>query len=248
MSSHSKDRYGLVGKSLSHSFSKAFFEKMFQSEAINAQYDNFEFLDANTIRSELAKVENLKGFNVTIPYKTAIISQLDGIDEVAQQIGAVNTVKITENKWIGYNTDAFGFHQMIKPFLRNVHERALILGTGGASKAVSYVLNQLGIDVCYLTRKPSTKNQFSYNTANEQMMNAFKLIVNTTPIGMYPQINEMPSIPTKHLGKDHLVIDLIYNPEQTKLLEAAANQGADVLNGFSMLKHQALKAWEIWNS
>lgn len=248
MSSHSKDSYGLVGKSLSHSFSKAFFEKKFQSEALNAQYDNFEFLDANSIRSELTKVENLKGFNVTIPYKTAIISQLDGLDEIAQQIGAVNTVKITENKWIGYNTDAFGFHQMIKPFLRNVHERALILGTGGASKAVAYVLNQLGIDVCYLTRNPSAKNQFSYNAANEQMMNAFKLIVNTTPIGMYPQINEMPAIPTKHLGKEHLVIDLIYNPEQTKLLEAAANQGADVLNGFAMLKHQALKAWEIWNS
>jgi shikimate dehydrogenase len=239
--------YGLVGKSLGHSFSKRFFSEKFAEESIAAEYRNFELSAIHEI-GQVFETPNLKGLNVTIPYKTEVMDYLDEIDELALRIGAVNTIAFRNGKKIGFNTDAYGFQQSIKPFLRNVHERALILGTGGASKAVAYVLENLGIDVAYLTRNPIAPNQFSYNEANDFMMKAFKLIVNTTPLGTSPKIDEMPPIPTEFFTPDHLVVDLIYNPEKTMLLSQAEKEGADVLNGYSMLQHQALKAWELFNA
>jgi len=239
--------YGLVGKSLGHSFSQKFFSDKFAKERIDAEYNNYEIPSINQIK-EVFEIENLKGLNVTIPYKSEVCDYLDEVDDLALQIGAVNTIALRNGKKIGYNTDAYGFQQSIKPFLRNVHERALILGTGGASKAVAHVLVNLGIDVAFLTRTPVDANHFKYDQANDYMMKAFKLIVNTTPLGTFPSINEMPAVPTEYFTPEHLVVDLIYNPEKTLLLKCAEKGGADILNGYSMLQHQALKAWEHFNS
>lgn len=242
------EQFGLIGKSLGHSFSQQFFERKFNTEGIKASYQNFELDTMNDFPKLIQNHPELKGLNVTVPYKTEIIPFLDELNDQAKAIGAVNTVKFEDERLIGYNTDAYGFQQSIKPFLRNVHERALILGTGGASKAVAYVLRNLGIEVLYLSRIPNRDNQFSYEDANELMVDAFKLIVNCTPLGTAPNVDEIPNFPIQLVSKEHLVIDLIYNPEQTKLLRIAKEQGADTLNGLSMLQHQALKAWEIWNA
>ena len=240
--------YGLIGKKLAHSFSKSFFEDKFKKENVPASYSNFELATILDFDILIKKNQDLKGLNVTIPYKTEIIPYLDELDEIAKAIGAVNTIAFKDGRLIGYNTDAYGFQQSIKPFLRNIHERALILGTGGASKAVEYVLKNLGIDVCFLSREPSESNQFSYDEVNENMFKAFKLIVNCTPLGTFPNVNEKPPLVTHFFTSDHLLIDLIYNPNETKLMKEAAVRGAETLNGYSMLQHQALKAWEIWNS
>lgn len=239
--------YGLIGEKLGHSFSKQFFEEKFAKENIQASYENFELTSIKEFPKLSESSKHFGGLNVTIPYKEVVIPFLDGLDEVAHQIGAVNTISFEDGKLIGYNTDAYGFHASIKPFLRNVHERALILGTGGASKAVAYVLEGLGINVCYLSRSAIQENMFSYEEANENMFKAFKLIINTTPLGMYPNVNDYPPIPTTYFTNDHLVVDLIYNPSETELMRLAKEQGAETINGLGMLKHQALKAWEIWN-
>lgn len=238
--------YGLIGKSLGHSFSKTYFTKKFQVEERKDRYENFELDTINEFPALIKKFPDLRGLNVTIPYKEAVIPFLDEVDDEAKAIGAVNTIKIEDGKLIGYNTDAFGFKQSIKPFLRNIHEKALILGTGGASKAVAFTLENIGIDVSFLTRNPKAINHFSYDQCNEIMMNAFKLIVNCTPLGTHPKTDEMPPIPTSYFTSDHLVIDLIYNPAETKLLRLAKNQGADILNGETMLREQAERAWKIW--
>ncbi len=243
------ERYGLIGNRLDYSFSKTFFTEKFQKDAIQASYENVELHNEDEVAQFLQNdIGVFQGLNVTIPYKRTVIPYLDQLSSEAQEIGAVNTIVIKDGKLIGHNTDAYGFQKSIKPFLRNVHERALLLGTGGASKAVEYVLSNLGIDVYYLSRTPEGDRQFSYDQANEIMMNSFKLIVNCTPLGTYPNLEEQPSIPIEFVGEDHLVIDLIYNPEQTKLLRIAKAHGADTMNGLSMLQHQALKAWEIWQS
>lgn len=243
------ERYGLLGKRLDYSFSKTFFTENFQKEGIQATYENIELRDEDEVAQFFQNdVRAFKGLNVTIPYKRTVIPYLDELSSEAEAISAVNTIVIKDGKLIGYNTDAYGFQKSIKPFLRNVHERALILGTGGASKAVEYVLKNLGIDVFYLSRTPKGDRQFSYEQANEIMMNSFKLIINCTPLGTHPNITEQPNIPVEHVSEDHLVIDLIYNPEETQLLSKAKAQGADTMNGLSMLQHQALKAWEIWQS
>ncbi|HLU86456.1 MAG TPA: shikimate dehydrogenase [Taishania sp.] len=238
-------KYGLIGKTLKHSFSKSFFTEYFQSNSINSVYENIELDTIADFRSLLS--QEYCGFNVTIPYKETIIPYLDNLSEEAKTIGAVNCIKVLNGKTTGYNTDAFGFHQSIKPFLTNKHERAIIIGTGGASKAIFYVLKNLGIDCIFISRTPAQENQFGYDEINNHMLNACKLIVNCTPIGMYPNNNEVIQLPFEFLTPDHLVVDLIYNPEKTKLLEFAQQHGAQILNGESMLKQQALKAWEIWN-
>lgn len=236
-------KFGLIGKSLGHSFSKEFFTNYFQERQIDAIYENIE-LDSI---EDFEKVKSdFNGFNVTIPYKEAVIPFLDDLDPVAQNIGAVNTIKRIGDRFIGYNTDAFGFHQSIKPFLTNKHERALILGTGGASKAVAYVLEELGIDVFYISRKPVGERQYSWGEINDQMIRSCKLIVNCTPLGMYPKVEQCPEIPFKELTSDHLVVDLIYNPEKTRFLQSAEENGASILNGGSMLKEQALRSYSIW--
>jgi shikimate dehydrogenase len=238
--------FGLLGKSLKHSFSPDFFKSYFQEHEINAQYHLFEIENIQ----EVEKIYSLNpsGFNVTVPYKEEIIPYLDELDESAKVIGAVNVVAFDNGKKIGYNTDAYGFHQSIKPFLTFHHERALIFGTGGASKAVAHVFKSIGLDVIFVSRNPNDElNQFQYSDVNEVMIAACKVIVNCTPVGMYPTIEESISIPFQALTCDHLVIDLIYNPPLTKFLSKAQESGATILNGSSMLREQALKSWEIWN-
>jgi shikimate dehydrogenase len=238
--------YGLIGKSLIHSFSKDFFTTFFEKEGLDAKYLNYELANIAEIRA-LFKKETLSGLNVTIPYKTDILPFLDEVSPEAAEIGAVNTVVFKNGKTIGYNTDAFGFHQSVKPFLTFHHERALILGTGGASKAVAYVLKNLGIDVLYISRNPKAENEFAYSEINKYMLDACKLIINCTPIGTFPNVDECPDFPFEYLSEDHLVVDLIYNPEKTKFLQKSEENGATILNGKAMLEQQALKAFALWD-
>ena len=240
--------FGLIGKSLSHSFSRSYFEKKFIENELNDHfYKNFE-LETIEQFSNALKTQNLKGLNVTNPYKESIIPFLDELSIEAQEIGAVNCINIVNGKTIGYNTDAYGFGQSIKPFLDTTHGRALILGTGGASKAVAYALKKIGVEVFFATssNKKNT-NTFFYDEINEGMMSAFKLIINTTPLGLYPNINEAPALPYHLFTDKHLAYDLIYNPEQTLFLKQAKEKGAVTINGLSMLHLQAQKSWEIWN-
>jgi shikimate dehydrogenase len=239
--------YGLIGKTLSHSFSKTFFTDFFEKKSIIGTFSNFELESIEDIK-KLFNSNNLSGLNVTIPYKENVIPYLDELSEEANYIGAVNVIQFKNGKKIGHNSDAFGFHQSIKPFLTNLHERALIIGTGGASKAVEYVFKSLGIDVIKISRNPKGEKQFSYEEINNHMLNACKVIVNCTPVGTYPNIEDVIPFPFEHLTKDHLVVDLIYNPKKTKFLQLSESNGATILNGESMLHQQALKAWEIWNS
>ena len=238
-------QFGLIGKTLDHSFSKTFFKDYFEKHNIDAEYNNYPLENIEAIQN-VFKIHQLKGLNVTIPYKESILPFLDKISPEAKEIGAVNVIKVINGEKIGFNTDAYGFHQSIKPFLTNKHERALILGTGGASKAVASVFKSLGINVVYISRNPIGENQFGYDEINDHMLNACKVIVNCTPIGTSPNIDDYISIPFEELTEHHLVIDLIYNPEKTKFLELAEKNGATILNGYSMLQQQALKAWEIW--
>jgi shikimate dehydrogenase len=246
--------FGLIGKSLVHSFSKDYFNKKFKTDNIDALYSNFEIDNISGLR-DLFLTHNLFGLNVTIPFKQKVISQLDSLDEISQQIDAVNTIKpfFKNNKLIflkGYNTDVYGFQQMVKPYLKSHHTKALILGTGGASKAVAYVLNAFNIGVNFISRNnfPSLNNYFTWDQLNSHMVAGHYLIINTTPVGMYPGVDHEIKISYDNLTSKHLVIDLIYNPEQTIFLKKALLKNAQILNGYQMLVHQALKAWNIWES
>jgi shikimate dehydrogenase len=239
-------QYGLIGKSLSHSFSPLFFKQFFEINNISAEYKKYEIQSIEEVKELLS--QKIGGYNVTIPYKESILPFLDEIDPIAKEIGAVNTIVFKNNKSIGYNSDAFGFKQSIKPFLTNKHDSALIFGTGGAAKAVAFVLKEIGIKVLYVSRQASgIKNHFAYTDVNENMISACKLLVNCTPLGMFPQTKTSVDIPFEALGKEHLVIDLIYNPEKTLFLERAQKQQATILNGACMLKEQAMESWRLWN-
>lgn len=241
--------YGLIGKNLSHSFSKQYFQKKFTDLGLDyLEYTNFELEDISELKNLLAKNPFLRGFNVTIPYKESIIPLLDELSPEARGIAAVNCVKITDGKLIGHNTDAYGFASSIKPFLEPQHSRALVLGTGGASKAVVYVLKLLNVEVFYASTTKKRQGTFSYDTLNERLFNACKFIINTTPVGMFPNVDECPNIPYECISAQHLVYDLIYNPEETLFLKKAKERGATTINGLSMLHLQAEKSWEIWNS
>ncbi len=237
-------KYGLIGRSLGHSFSRRFFTSYFEKEGIDASYENIELQEIGEVPAVLQA--GYAGLNVTIPYKEAIIPYLDELSEEAEKIGAVNVVAFNGEKTIGYNTDAYGFHQSVKPFLTNKHERAIVLGTGGASKAVIYALRSIGIDVVRVSRQAG-EGIFTYSDVNEHMLRACKLVVNCTPLGTFPDVEACPDIPYSYFTDEHLAVDLVYNPAKTKFLEMAEQRGAMVLNGESMLKLQALKAWEIWN-
>jgi shikimate dehydrogenase len=254
--------FGLIGYPLTHSFSKKYFTEKFEKEQIkDSDYRLFPIEHISQFPILLAKYASLRGLNVTIPYKESVLPLLDELDPVAKAVGAVNCIKLVAGKGnqlatlTGYNTDVYGFKQSIKPFLEQHHERALILGTGGASKAVAYVLNAIGIDCYFVTRnkeknnlpKDSTK-VFSYDELNENILNAFKLIVNTTPVGMFPNINDSPAIPYEFVQDTHLLYDLVYNPTETEFLKKGKEKGATTINGLSMLHLQADEAWRIWNS
>ena len=239
--------YGLIGKSLSHSFSKKYFTEKFDNQGlIDSEYINIEI---ETIEEFVEKVKELnpQGLNVTIPYKKAILPFLDDLDEVAEIIGAVNTIVFKNGKLKGYNTDAFGFHQSIKPFFKSQHERALILGTGGASKAVEYVLKQYGVEVMFASRNDSKNNVLNWNDINENVIKHHLLIINCTPLGMFPNIASKPVIPYSALTERHLLVDLVYNPDETLFLKLGKEYGAKVINGLTMLQQQAEKSWSLWN-
>jgi shikimate dehydrogenase len=245
--------FGLIGKSLSHSFSKSYLEEKFIKEnKSDFLYSNFD-LDNLESFSEIILKHRLSGLNVTKPYKESIIPFLHELDITASEIGAVNCIKITWKNDVpylkGYNTDYYGFAQSIKPFLEPIHQKALILGTGGASKAIAYSLKNVGVDFYYVTTgQKKGVNYFHYSELNEYVLSAFKLIVNCTPLGMFPKIDLCPEIPFKYTTEDHLLYDLIYNPEETLFLKKGKAQGAVTVNGLNMLKLQADKAWEIWHS
>lgn len=240
--------YGLIGKSLSHSFSKKYFTEKFDGLGLtDSEYINIEI---ETIEEFIEKLKELKprGLNVTIPYKEEIIPYLDELDEVAEEIGAVNTIVFKNGKLKGYNTDAFGFHQSIKPFFKSQHERALILGTGGASKAIDYVLKQYGVDVLFASRSETNANILNWNEVNENVIKQHLLIINCTPLGMYPDVDIKPEIPYSALTDKHLLVDLVYNPEETLFLKLGKENEAKGINGLTMLKQQAEKSWRLWNA
>lgn len=243
-------QFGIIGKPLSHSFSKSYFENKFRELGLNGySYDLFEISSIEVIKTMLSEHKYLKGFNVTIPYKESIISFLDELAGDAKEISAVNCVKIIDGKLIGYNTDYYGFSQSIKPFLDTNHQRALILGTGGASKAVAYALKKVGVEIYFVTSSANkkTNNTFFYSELNEHVMKAFKLVVNTTPLGTFPNVEEAPALPYHLFTEQHLAYDLVYNPAETVFLKRAKEKGSIVVNGLSMLQLQAEKSWEIWN-
>lgn len=243
-------QYGLIGHPLSHSFSKKYFTEKFKKENIlDSSYELFDIDDINQFPNILNK-PNLKGLNITIPYKESILKFLTEIDEIANEIGAVNTVKISNNGSTikGYNTDAYGFKKSLKPFLDINHERALILGTGGASKTIKYVLNKLNINCLLVSRNPKNEDEIAYDDVNEYVIKHHRLIINSTPIGMFPHSENYPQISYENLTPKHLLYDLIYNPLETQFLIKGKQKGCITLNGMEMLKLQAEKSWEIWNS
>ncbi len=242
--------FGLIGFPLSHSFSKNYFNQKFESEGINARYLNFELPDIGDLMEVVAEYPNLCGLNVTIPYKEQVIPYLDSMDADAQKIGAVNVIKfIRENdklKFKGYNSDIIGFMDSIHPLLTPERKKALVLGTGGAAKAVFQGLINLGLEPVYVSRKPR-KGALTYSDLTPEIIASHTVIVNTTPLGMYPHVDECPDIPYDLLTPDHLCYDVIYNPEVTLFMKKAAEHGAETKNGLEMLLLQAFAAWRIWN-
>ena len=245
-----KIKFGIVGKNISYSFSKNYFTEKFKKlNLTNCSYINFDIPEIEEFPFLLYhKKDEFKGLNVTIPYKESILKYLDEIDPIAKKIGAVNTIKITQDELlIGYNTDTIGFVNSLKPLLQKQHTKALILGTGGASKAIQYSLNQLDITYEIVSRTPSEKT-ISYQDITQNLLDEHFLIINCTPLGTFPSIDNAPEIPYKFLTDKHLLYDLIYNPSETKFLKEGKKHGATIKNGLEMLEIQAEKSWEIWNS
>lgn len=242
--------FGLIGEKLSHSFSQGYFtDKFAQLGLTDHHYMNYELTSIEELPDLIKRIKPL-GLNVTIPYKEEVLKYVDSLSKEAIEVGAVNTLQINYLKdgfeVVGHNTDVFGFHQSIKPFFAGHHERALILGTGGASKAVAHLLKELGVNLTFVSRNPK-EGQLSYEDINEYVIAAHLMIVNTTPVGMHPNENQKVNIPYQHLTDKHFLVDLIYNPEETIFLKEGKAKGAKVLNGLTMLHQQAEKAWEIWN-
>lgn len=242
--------YGLIGKSLHHSFSRRYFSEKFRSENLtDSQYKNFEIKAFGEEISQLKKNPELKGLNVTIPYKTEIIPFLDEISIECREINACNCIKIVDGKWFGYNTDVMGFEKSFTPFLKPFQSKALILGTGGASKAVAFVLKKLNIQFLKVSRKQdgSDSSVISYQDISQKTMQEFQIVINTTPLGTFPNVNECPDLPYKNITNNHYFFDLIYNPSKTLFLSLAEKQGAFIENGDKMLMIQAEESWRIWN-
>lgn len=240
-------KFGLLGKDISYSFSKRFFSDYFHKNNIRASYINFDETEMPDLSDLISKHPGLEGFNVTTPYKEAIIPFLDELDDSAKRIKAVNTVKIVNRKLIGYNTDSYGFIRSIFPLIENHHEQALILGTGGAAKAVASALKSMSIATTFVSRNPKNAGEIGYNEIDEEMLKQHYLIINSTPIGTSPNDAKCPDIPYIFLTKKHFLYDLVYNPPLTKFLALGKQKGAKLTNGLKMLEYQALKAWEIWN-
>lgn len=242
-------KLGLIGKSLSHSFSKKYFEEKFEKEKRkDFSFTNFELSDISEFESIVKQNPDLKGLSVTVPYKEQIIPFINELSPEAKEIGAVNCINFVNGKSVGYNTDVYGFKTSIKPFLEPKHNRALIFGTGGSSKAIAYALKQIGVDYFFVTSREykKTPNTFFYYELSPIIFSQFLLLVNCTPVGMFPETSETLAIPFSYVTENHLAYDLIYNPAETVFLENCKGKGAQTINGLSMLQLQAEKAWEIW--
>ena len=241
--------YGLIGKNISYSFSKDYFNKKFASLNLEGlQYKNFDFENIEDVEFFLKNISSeIKGLNVTIPYKEAVMPFLDEISEDAQIIGAVNCIEILpDGKKIGHNTDWIGFKNSLQPFLKTKGTKAMILGTGGASKAVQFALKTLKIPFTIVSRTKSKSNYKTYDTIEEEQIKKHTLIINCTPLGTFPNIHSFPKIPFQYLDSKHIVFDLVYNPPMTSLMTKAAIQGAIIKNGYEMLTIQAEENWKIW--
>ena len=239
-------QFGLIGRNISYSFSKGYFADKFKNENIvGSTYDVFDLQQIQDVE-KVFEIEGLKGFNVTIPYKQEIMAYLDELSPEAAAIGAVNTVLIQNGKKIGHNTDCFGFKTSLQPLLESHHTKALVLGFGGAAKAVVYILEQLGIQYKVVSRTKKDDN-LSYDELNQDILNEYSVIINCSPIGTFPNITDAPNIPYQFINEKHLLYDLIYNPEVTQFLQNGLENGAKIKNGYEMLVQQAEKSWEIWN-
>ena len=240
-------QYGLIGKNISYSFSKNFFSEFFRQNQLECSYENFDIQTIDELQAKVLQNLNLAGLNVTIPYKEQIIPFLDELDEEAREIGAVNTIKFdAKGKMKGFNTDHYGFSKSLLEQGTEIPSSALVLGAGGASKAVAFALKKLSIPFQIVSRKEG-KNTLNYNQLTEKQISESLLIINCTPLGTFPEINQFPEIPYSGIGTKHLLFDLIYNPETTIFLQKGAAQGAKIVNGKAMLCYQALRSWEIWN-
>jgi len=245
-------KYGLIGFPLTHSFSKRYFTEKFETEKIDSTYENFEIDDISKFPEIIKNNPEIIGLNVTIPYKEKVIPFLNELNDSSREIGAVNTVKITRTEsgvfLKGFNTDTFGFETSLKPLLKEHHKKALILGTGGASKALKYVLTKLGIEFISASIEELKENEIKYDEIDEKMMKERLLIINATPLGTYPKTEAFPNIPYQFITEKHLLFDLVYNPEVTQFMAKGMQKGATVKNGYEMLLNQAIKSFEIWNS
>ncbi len=241
-------KYGLIGKDIGFSFSKAFFTTKFEQENRQDIYENFDVNCISLLKDILKENDDIKGLNVTSPYKETVIPLLDRLDKEAKKIGAVNTIKIArDGRLIGYNTDHYGFARALSDYLPIKEKTALILGTGGASKAVAYVLEAMGFSYKFVSRTKA-EGILVYADLNREIITNHYLIINCTPLGTFPNIQDYPDIPYQFLSKDHVLFDLIYNPRETEFLKMGYGKGAKVTNGIKMLEYQAKKAWSIWKS
>jgi shikimate dehydrogenase len=239
-------KFGLIGYPLSHSFSKAYFEKKFDRENIlDAEFQNYSLEHIEEFPALIESIQDLKGLSVTIPYKESIIPYLTELDETAQAVGAVNMIKFVDGKLIGYNTDAWGFAKSLLGMVSPDIKKALIIGNGGAAKAVKYVLNRIGIQY-QIVNRTKTDGVLSFDELNGDFISSIQLLVQTTPVGTSPNINEMPPIPMGAISSKHRAFDLIYNPEETLFLKSMRERGAKTKNGLEMLKAQAEESWKLW--
>ncbi len=240
------DKYGIIGNPLGHSFSKGFFTEKFAREGIDAEYLNFQIPEIGKLTEVLQENPELRGINVTLPYKTEVIPFLDELSDEAREIGAVNVVQIRNGHLKGFNSDIIGFTRSIQPLLKPHHRKALILGTGGASRAIRVGLTRLGLEWKYVSRTPR-EGMITYEDITAETLREYEVIVNCSPVGMFPKVDECPAIPYEFLTQDNLLYDLVYNPENTLFMKKGALQGAVVKNGLEMLHLQAIASWEFWN-
>lgn len=240
------DKYGIIGYPLGHSFSRAFFTEKFQREHIDAEYVNFEIPSADMLPGIVQANPNLRGLNVTLPHKEAVIPMLDELSDEAKEIGAVNVIRVRDGRLKGFNSDIIGFMDSIRPLLKPWHQHALVLGTGGASRAIRVGLQRLGIEWTYVSRTPAP-GRLTYAELTTQLMEHYQVIVNCSPVGMFPRVDACPDIPYQLLTGRHLLYDLVYNPQETLFLKRGAEHGAAVKNGLEMLHLQALASWRFWN-
>ena len=240
------DRYGIIGFPLGHSFSRAFFTEKFHKEHIDAEYVNFEIPSVHLLPEIVRSNPHLRGLNVTLPYKEAVIPMLDSMSDEAREIGAVNVIQVREGRLKGFNSDIIGFMGSLRPLLKPWHQHALVLGTGGASRAIRVGLERLGLDWTYVSRT-AAEGRLTYSALTPEVMEHYQVIVNCSPVGMFPKVDACPDIPYHLLSSRHLLYDLVYNPEETLFLKRGAQQGATIKNGLEMLHLQALASWEFWN-